>query len=365
MNSALLPSGLMDTLPPHAAAEFRLIHRFLKIFMAFGYDAVNPPLAEYTDTMLQGLSDAAATRYFQVMDGQTGRMLALRADITGQVARIAATTLAGAPRPLRLCYAGPRICTQAGALQARRQHTQIGIEHVGAQGFEAEAEVIAIACHSLGGLELGAITVDISYPPLLQLLLAEHDAAQRPALRDAVANKNVGRLRALNAELLAQIIELPGNIGEAIAQLQTITHPEIGRFTEALMLLVQSLATKNMKVNWNLDILEAYAADYYTGFAFAIFSGSPALELARGGRYGIAGESAVGFTLYIDDVLPHLSDADALPLVALPHSISCEDAVKIQNKGYRTVYMDSNDAAQLERMGVGFIWRDGKLTVAT
>jgi hypothetical protein len=66
MNNALLPSGLMDTLPPHSAQEFRLIHRFLKHFMAFGYEPVTPPLLEHAETMLSGLSEEAATRYFQV-----------------------------------------------------------------------------------------------------------------------------------------------------------------------------------------------------------------------------------------------------------------------------------------------------------
>lgn len=54
MTPTLLPSGLMDVLPPQAAAEFRLIHLFLKTFMGFGYQPVIPPLAEYAEPMLAG-----------------------------------------------------------------------------------------------------------------------------------------------------------------------------------------------------------------------------------------------------------------------------------------------------------------------
>ena len=121
MNQALLPSGFMDRLPPLAAQEFQTVHKLITHFMAFGYSPVNPPLAEYSDTMLAGLSEKAATRYMQVMDSLSGRMLALRADITGQISRIAATTLKDAARPLRLCYAGQRICATPAALQAQRQ----------------------------------------------------------------------------------------------------------------------------------------------------------------------------------------------------------------------------------------------------
>jgi ATP phosphoribosyltransferase regulatory subunit len=365
MNNALLPSGLMDTLPPHSAQEFRLIHRFLKHFMAFGYEPVTPPLLEHAETMLSGLSEEAATRYFQVTDGQTGRMLALRADITSQIARIAATTLAGNPRPLRLCYAGPRVCTVAPALQSRRQHMQIGIEYIGATDAQAEAETIAIACHALAQLELGELTVDISYPPLVKTLLAMQPAATREALRDAVANKNLPRIRSLHAELVAQILELPSNIGEALQLLRTLPHPEIAPFVESLEKLVQALAQKKITASWNLDVLEHYEADYYTGFAFAIFSGNPALELARGGRYRTHEEDAVGFTLYIDDLLAHLPGEALSPIVALPHGTSCEEAAKIQQKAYRTVFTDIDDAATLAKHNIGLIWRDGKITVAT
>jgi len=365
MNNALLPSGLMDTLPPHAAQEFRLIHRFLKQFMAFGYEPVTPPLLEHAETMLSGLSEQAATRYFQVTDAQTGRMLALRADITSQIARIAATTLAGNPRPLRLCYAGNRVCTVAPALQSRRQHMQIGMEYIGATGAEAEAETIAIACHSLTQLELGTLTVDISYPPLVKTLIDLHPAQTREALRDAVANKNTQRVRSLGAELVAQMLELPSNIGEALEILRTLPQPEMEPFVLALETLVRALAPKKINVTWNLDVLEHYEADYYTGFAFAIFSDNPGLELARGGRYRIGAEEAVGFTLYIDDLLAHLPGEEALPLVAVPHAISCEDAAKIQQKAYRTVFTDIDDAPSLARHGIGLIWRGGKITVAT
>lgn len=48
-----------------------------------------------------------AAQTFRLMDPDTRRMMALRPDITPQIARIAATRLPDMPRPLRLSYAGP------------------------------------------------------------------------------------------------------------------------------------------------------------------------------------------------------------------------------------------------------------------
>ena len=47
-----------------------------------------------------------ASDTFRMMDPVSHRMVGVRADMTPQIARIAATRLAHAPRPLRLSYAG-------------------------------------------------------------------------------------------------------------------------------------------------------------------------------------------------------------------------------------------------------------------
>ncbi len=60
MTRVLLPSGLADVLPPLAAREFKLVHHFLKNFMAFGYQPVIPPLAEYSSSLLAGQGEATA-----------------------------------------------------------------------------------------------------------------------------------------------------------------------------------------------------------------------------------------------------------------------------------------------------------------
>jgi ATP phosphoribosyltransferase regulatory subunit len=71
----LLPSGLMDVLPPLAAAEFRLVHHFLKTFMAFGYQPVIPPLVEYASSMLAGQGEATSHHVFKMPDPLAPEML--------------------------------------------------------------------------------------------------------------------------------------------------------------------------------------------------------------------------------------------------------------------------------------------------
>src|SRR5271157_3079194 len=107
INPALLPAGLRDLLPPDAGA-------------------------------------AVAEQTFRLMDPDSQRMMGLRADTTPQVARIAATRLATAPRPLRLSYAGQCLRVRGSQLAPQRQVAQAGVELIGADTPSADAEIVLV-----------------------------------------------------------------------------------------------------------------------------------------------------------------------------------------------------------------------------
>ena len=101
-NPALLPAGLRDLLPPDAETEAAGVEAAMAVFAAHAYQRVKPPLLEFEDSFSRGSGAAVAEQNFRIMDPDSHRMMVLRADITPQIARIAATRVAAAPRPLRL-----------------------------------------------------------------------------------------------------------------------------------------------------------------------------------------------------------------------------------------------------------------------
>ena len=103
---ALLPAGLRDVLPPFATFEANVIEQLMSRFEASGYARIKAPLVEFEEGLLSGPGAAMTADTFRLMDPVSQRMMGVRADMTPQVARIAATRMAGAPRPLRLSYAG-------------------------------------------------------------------------------------------------------------------------------------------------------------------------------------------------------------------------------------------------------------------
>src|SRR6059036_3463220 len=103
---ALLPAGLYDLLPPEAEIEAEVTARLMAVLTSHGYERIKAPLVEFEETLLSGAGAAMANDTFRMMDPISHRMIGVRADMTPQVARIAATRLAHKPRPLRLSYAG-------------------------------------------------------------------------------------------------------------------------------------------------------------------------------------------------------------------------------------------------------------------
>src|SRR5688500_13462729 len=124
----LLPEGLEDRLPQSAAAAARIERAVLGVLDAHGYDRVRPPLIEFMQSMARRMDGVKTRHLFRFVDPKSLRTLALRSDMTPQVGRIAATSLAGAPRPLRLCYAGQVARIAGEPLDPRRENLQLGAE---------------------------------------------------------------------------------------------------------------------------------------------------------------------------------------------------------------------------------------------
>jgi ATP phosphoribosyltransferase regulatory subunit len=339
MNSPLLPSGLMDILPPVAQAEFDIIRRFLRCFMRFGYQPVIPPLAEYAETILAGQGEATKHHVLQLSDPLSGRMLGLRADMTGQVARIAGSSLGAAPRPLRLCYAGYTLRAEAEPLQIRRQHTQVGIERFGDIKTPAISEVLAITAHALAELGVDDLTIDLHYSSVMQPLLNTVPESTQTSVREAAYLKDTAQLRTLGANVIADIIDASGDAATVLTRLKAIKHPAVAMATAELAALVEALAVQKVNARVSIDMLDLSGYGYYCGIGYALYWNETNLEVGRGGCYEAGrGEKAVGFTLYLNDLLEKLPPAPIPVTKTIPYGTSAVEAERIQLQGFVTVF---------------------------
>lgn len=351
LQPTILPPGLADRLPPFSAANLRTTQALMECFMGFGYEPVTPAIIEYAETITQNNTDGAHQNYFQFLDPLSNQLLALRSDMTGQISRIARTSMGSAPRPLRLCYAGQRVLALPETLHTRREHRQIGIEYIGATGIQADAEVIVIAEQALSRIGLGQLILDIHMPVLLHSVLNQLSRQVRVIAYQAVARKDKEALRACGADFLADLLDVSGTPEEVSRFLKGHKQAVIYASTE-LDDLTSWLDKKGCSMKLQVDALDGVNHDNYQGISFSIFSSNPEMEVARGGRYALTDtEQAVGFTLYLDDVLGHLPSQNSVNRLAIPEETNAAYACDLQSQGYQTRYSKEIDSGTLKALG--------------
>ena len=95
----------------------------------------------------------------------------------------------------------------------------------------------------------------------------------------------------------------------------------------------------HLNATLTIDLLDLSGYGYYTGVGYAMFWNQAGLEVGRGGCYAASsGEDAVGFTLYINDLLDHLPVEAPAPVKVIVHGTSAKDAVELQRQGFVTVF---------------------------
>ena len=345
---ALLPAGLYDLLPPTAAHEAAVIGRLLATFGAHGYEQVKPPLVEFEST-LAGNDGAGALidEMFRIMDPVSQRMMAVRADITLQAARIAETRLSRAPRPLRLSYAGQVLCVRGSQLRPERQFAQAGVELIGCDAVSADVEMVLLAAEALAGVGIAAPSIDLNSPALVANVLAETGLAPDVIadLRGALDRKDTGRLTSITgteapiARLLRRLVAEAGPAADVLANLAGLDMPAAAvAEVDRLAAVYAGVTAAAAELSLTLDPVEYRGFEYQTGISFTLFAGGIRGELGRGGRYRTAaGEAATGFTLYLDSILRALPAPDMPRRVYLPHGALADAARRLRADGWVTV----------------------------
>lgn len=342
-NPALLPAGLRDVLPREAEAEAAGVEAAMAVFRAHAYRRVKPPLLEYAESFSAGSGAAVADQSFRIMDPDSHRMMVLRADMTPQIARIAATRLANAPRPLRLSYAGQCVRVR-GAPGADRQVPQAGIELIGADSAAADAEIMLVATEALGALGLTRLSMDLTLPTMVPALLddAGLEGAPRAALARALDRKDAAAVASHGgalAPMLTDLLLAAGPAGPALAALERATLPAPCRaLAERLREVVERVQQAAPALRLTIDPLEFRGFRYHTGLAISVFAPGRAEELGRGGRYfSQDGEPATGVTLYADAVLRAAAPPPAMPIVYIPPGTPAEHAAALRAGGFATL----------------------------
>jgi ATP phosphoribosyltransferase regulatory subunit len=335
----LLPAGLGDGLPPEAGFEAAIVERLVASFARWGYERVKPPLIEFEDSLLAGPGEAMAAHTFRLMDPISQRMMGLRADMTPQVGRIAASRLQNMPRPLRLSYAGQVLRVKGEQMRPERQLGQVGVELIGAEGAAADAEVVLLAVEALTSLGVRDLAVDLNVPRLAPSILGDKHRRELIAALDRKDTAKVTALAGAQAPMLLGLLRAVGPVETALPVLESLDLPPPGAEVRANLAAIIALIRKAAPdLTLTIDPTDHRGFEYHSGIAFTLLGRGVRGEFGRGGRYvNHAGEAATGFSLYLDTLLGTLPTPEGPKRVFVPFGADAQAALKLRADGWVTV----------------------------
>jgi ATP phosphoribosyltransferase regulatory subunit len=365
----LLPSGFRDLLPPEAQKEETAVRRFLDLCASYGYNRVRPPLVEFEETLFSdGPGAFLKEKAFRFIDPVSQKMMALRFDITAQIARIASSRMVDHPRPLRLMYANDVLRAKATEQRLDRQFRQVGCEIISAPNAQADLEIAMLALQGVQALGIEALTIDVSYTKLLHLILESYGVRgeEKTLWLSMLASKDLAALQARPesfSQALADVIKACGVPDAVVKALRKMELNAEGRACidqlEALTIdLHQALQETDMQgVQITIDPFETSGFQYHTGLCFTLFAPQATAEIGRGGRYDIqGGQSACGFTLYMDMLLDIIPALPAGKSILVPADLSWSEIKALQAQGWIVLRQIEGYDAPAE---CAYIYEDG------
>ena len=297
----LLPVGVEEVLPPHAAQLEHSRRQVLDLFSAWGYELVIPPFIEHLEALLTGTGRDLERETFTLVDQMSGRLIGVRADMTPQVARIDARYMAE-HTPTRLCYLGTVLRARSHALAGSRSPVQVGAELFGHGGIESDCEVMCLMLEMFDSLGIEHIHIDIGHVGIFRALthkagLAEAEERQ---LLNCMQRKAGDELDVLLANLsdrevaarVRSLIDLNGGeevLSEAAEVLAGAGQGVVQALAD-LERLVELLRIRKVSAPLHFDLAELRGYHYHTGIMFAAFVPNQGHEIARGGRYDDIGK---------------------------------------------------------------------------
>nr|WP_233555365.1 ATP phosphoribosyltransferase regulatory subunit [Deinococcus sp. RM] len=351
--SAFIPEGTRDVLPPEWAQREAIRAQLSGLFSRWGYRGVEVPALEYASA--HHPQDAVA---FKLIDSG-GQVLSLRSEFTTAVGRLVRTRYPQGPFPLRLQYSGRLwLRAQNSELGRLREFNQLGVELIGVETAQADAELLHLAAAALREVGLGEVGVgaalEVGYPGFVDAVLEDaglHGAA-RAALHDAIDRKS-----GADVDLLCAQFGLGGDTRRTLHALTDLYGgPEVldaaqalargMRAQEAVAHLRRVAALYAGPLLFDLGVSRRY--DYYTGLTFRAYAPGLNQPVLGGGRYALEGGlPGAGFALGLERLMRALAgDLPPEPELVLALDLAAADAARAQGLHAELAWTDDRTELQ-------------------
>ncbi|ASN07177.1 ATP phosphoribosyltransferase regulatory subunit [Virgibacillus necropolis] len=349
-----------------------LLKTIKRRFLTYGYRQIQTSTLEQYDLYQSITGTVHPDKMIKVID-PSGKILVLRPDVTIPITRMLAS-LNQVQSPEQPLFYISEVFRHSSDQQAKNEQTQAGIENFGPSTVELDAEVIALAIHTLRDLGFDSFKLEIGqasfFRELLELL--NLTKAEKSELQLLIQAKNISEINRLLGDLtiqdelstfIQQVPFLYGNFMEVINRAEEIAlNEQMKDKLKKLKKLYEILQFYEVENDVSLDLGLINHMDYYSDIIFQGFVENVGKPVLMGGRYDQLADQlnatipAIGFAFDVDFLVEAMDQHNLFPevktdidIVLLYEKTRQRDAIKsasmLRYQGYR-VYTEQLTAKE-------------------
>ena len=289
--------GMRDFLP-RDAEKLRYVEQVAReLAVLYGYEEILTPVVESYELLAAKSGEELRQRMYVFTD-LGGRKVALRPEFTASVARLIATKLRNAPKPLKLLSVGSLYRYDEPQYGRFREFWQANYELIGSNQPEADAEILTITNHLLKKLGLRSYYFKIGHVGILRGILSQEGIVEEQQnyvmqmLDKRRWEKALTTIKQLGASqqcltTLKKIFETRGKAAFNILKKteKIVQNYESGVAAVENLRQILMLATTGAKFETLIEPGFARGLEYYTGIIFEPYVPELEIALGGGGRY--------------------------------------------------------------------------------
>ncbi len=300
------PRGTRDFLPDEMERRRAVEKLMRRIAESYGYREVCTPTFEHLELFTLKSGEGIIEEIYAFKD-KGGRDLALRPELTAPVMRMFVNECSVMPRPLRFYYFANCFRYERPQKGRYREFWQFGVELIGSDRPESDAEVISLAYRILEELKID-FKLHIGHVGILRELLKDVESETASKIFRLIDKEQLEELKNFMYErglkdLYSEVKEVVSLKGE-VEILDSLDFD-----VERLKKVCEILDACNVRYTIDLSIVRGL--DYYTGIVFEAYAEGLGAQkqVCGGGSYRLAhlfgGEDvpSTGFAIGFDRVM--------------------------------------------------------------
>lgn len=317
------PEGVRDIYSSECTRKRTIQEKLHHVFHQYGYEDIETPTFEYFEVFSKEVGTIPSRELYKFFDRE-GNTLVLRPDFTPSVSRACATYFNPEKEVVSLCYTGNTFINNSSFRGRLKETTQMGVERMGDDSPEADAEILAMTVECLLASGLTDFQVSVGQVDYYKSVLAQTGMTEEEEeeLRELISQKNyfgveeLVKERKFDRSLANVLIQLPQMFGasEVLKKARELTDNEqalkaVARLEEIYELL--KVYGYEKYITFDFAMLSKY--HYYTGIIFQAYTYGTGEPLIKGGRYNQLMKhfgkpaASIGFAIVIDNLLMALS----------------------------------------------------------